>query len=207
MNSDNSFRQTLETAKDEMARLLRERKVIDDRLSKLAPLVDYLSALCDPTPLETPVPSASDVGLSDAIRFAFRSGSPRLGLTATDVRDNLRENGFHLDKYANELPPIHNTIARLEKAGEIELVLRPDGAKAHRWVSGLKRAILEMENNRIVSTLSDTLANPPMSAAAIATLGFGLPDDRPQDSKEMASLPPPPSPEWIPPSGNRKGRK
>lgn len=144
-----TYKHTLETAKEEIAQLLRERNEIDKKLSKLAPVVEYLSALCNPLPPELPMPSTLDIGLSEAIRQAFKSASPRFGLTATEVRDRLREQGFNLDKYANELPPIHNTIARLEKAGDLEPVTRPDAAKAHRWVSSLKRALLEIDRDLV----------------------------------------------------------
>jgi hypothetical protein len=160
--NDNILKQALEAAKDEMAKLLLERRVIDEKLSKLAPCVEYLSKVCDISPTVQSVPSMLDVGLSDAIRFVFKSASPRSGLTPTEVRDRLREQGFHLDRYANELPPIHNTIARLAAAGEIEPLVRPDGAKAHRWVSSLRRAILEIESPNVF-TLSD-LTNPTNKA-------------------------------------------
>jgi hypothetical protein len=201
MTNEIIFKQTLETAKDEMARLLRERKEIDDRLSKLAPLVEYLSMLCAVRPADAPVPSVLDLGLSDAIRLVFKSAPSRFGLTAIEVRDQLREQGFHLDKYANELPPIHNTIARLEKAGEIELITRPDGAKAHRWVSSLKRLIDEIEHPNTVP-LSSLLRADSAVEAAIKALGFGQPDDLPQASKGKTGLPPPP-----PPTGSSKERK
>lgn len=150
--SDAIFRQSFEAAKDEVAKLLRERKAIDERLAVLTPLVEYLSGvLRDNPPVEAPVPSALDLGLTDAIKQEFKSAAPMNGLTPTETRDRLREHGFNLDKYVNELPPIHNTIARLEKAGELEPIVRPDGTKAHRWVSSLKRAVAEVENSAIVS--------------------------------------------------------
>jgi hypothetical protein len=141
-----TYKQTLETAKAEMGELLRQRKEIDARIGKLAPLIEYLSALCDQVlpPPDLPMPSELDLGLSDAIRLAFKSVAPE-PLTPTEVRDKLRASGFNLEKYANELPPIHNTIQRLLKNGEIEEDASKRDGKAYKWVSSLKRALLEIE--------------------------------------------------------------
>ena len=138
-----SYKQALETAQAEMTELLRERAAIDKQISKLAPAIEYLSKLCaDPT-IE-PTPSASDRGLTEAIRLAFKSAVP-FSLTPTEVRDKLREQGFHLDKYANELPPIHNTISRLLKSGELEEDVPRREGRAYKWVSGLERLLLQGE--------------------------------------------------------------
>ena len=156
-----TFAQALEAAKAEMAKLLKERAKIEDRLSKLAPFVEYLAALCEPVSQEPVQPSIHDIGLSDAMRLAFKSAVPSIGLTPTEVRDKLREQGFHLERYKSELPPIHNTIARLEKAGELEPVTRADGVRAHRWVSGLKRILQDLEPTGSFgapSSLANTLA-------------------------------------------------
>ncbi len=146
----NTYRQTLETAKSEMGELLLQRKAIDERIGKLAPVIEYLSVLCDelsspPPDLEIPgeLPTES---LSYEIRLAFKAAIPG-SLTPTEVRDRLKEANFNLDKYENELPPIHNTIKRLKEQGEIEEVSRPNGERAYKWISSLKRALLEIEPN------------------------------------------------------------
>ncbi|HEY0701160.1 MAG TPA: hypothetical protein VGD60_00185 [Candidatus Acidoferrales bacterium] len=140
-----TYKQALETAQHEMAELLERRKAIDKRLIALAPLVDQLSRICNPMPPpDLNMPGSLDIGLTDAIQLAFKSGGA-FGLTALEVRDHLKAQGFNLDKYASELPPIHNTIARLEKAGKLETFQRPGGVKAHKWVSSLLRAVREMD--------------------------------------------------------------
>lgn len=142
------YKRTLEDAKAEMGLLLQQRRVIEERISMLAPVIEYLSPLCDQVPPsfppDLPMPSQLDTGLSDAIRLAFKSVLPA-SLTPTEVRDKLRESGFNLDKYANELPPIHNTIMRLLKQGEIEEDVPRREGKTYRWVSSLKRALLEID--------------------------------------------------------------
>ena len=161
-----TYKKSLEAAKAEMAELLRKRNDLDSRIGKLAPVIEYLSALCDQElpPPDFPMPSELDLGLSDAIRLAFKSVAPE-PLTPTEVRDKLRASGFNLDKYANELPPIHNTIIRLLKNGEIEESVPKRDGKAYRWVSSLKRALLEIEpkfygGGRVTGNLKDMISAP-----------------------------------------------
>ncbi len=168
-----SYKKTLETAQAEVGELLRQRNEIDARIGKLAPVIEYLSVLCDEIQSslpDLPMPSQLEMGLSDAIRLALRSAIPG-SLTPTQIRDKLRESGFNLDKYANELPPIHNTIARLKEQGEVDEIIKPGGEKAYKWVSSLKRVLLEIEPrsygapnslaNMIRGQLDMEQANPP----------------------------------------------
>lgn len=160
------YKRTLEDAKAEMGSLLQQRRAIEERISMLAPVIEYLSPLCDQLPSlppELPMPSQLDTGLSDAIRLAFKSALPA-SLTPTEVRDKLRESGYNLDKYANELPPIHNTITRLLKQGEIEESAPRREGKTYRWISSLKRALLEMEPNSygFTGSLAEMATMPPV---------------------------------------------
>ncbi len=144
---DETYERTLEAAKGEMTQLLHDRDQINQRIAKLAPVIEYLSALCNRM---TPPPDLSvsmyirELGLTDAIRFVLKNSG--IALSPTEVRDRLREAGFDLNRYENELPPIHNTLERLKGAGEVEeRINAAAGKKTYRWISGLKRALLELE--------------------------------------------------------------
>jgi hypothetical protein len=185
-----TYKQTLETATAEMSDLLLQRQEIEARIGKLAPLIEYLSSLCDQLPPPAlPMPSELDLGLSDAIRLAFRSASPQ-SLTPTEVRNKLRESGFNLDKYANELPPIHNTILRLLKNGEIEESVPKRDGKAYKWVSSLKRALLEIEpkfyGGRMTGSLKDMVGAPDIvpSRAVRAAGSEGVSTEPPLQPKK-----------------------
>jgi len=135
-----SYRQALEDARKNLDRLLRDRDDLDAEISKLESAIDSLSALCDESAVEVGRDAESTaVSLRDAIRLIFNMARPN-ALTPTEVRDKLRQSGFDLDRYKYELPPIHNTIARLEAAGEIEAALRSDGEKAYKFVGVFARA-------------------------------------------------------------------
>src|SRR5260370_20311140 len=139
--TDETYKRILDAAKSEIDELMRQRDALNERISKLSPIVEYLTLLCQEKFVQetTPAspPSVEDMGLTDAMRSIFRTAAPRV-LVPTMVRDELRNAGFNLDKYVNEMPPIHNTLKRLVLAGEIE----PSGT-GYKWVSVLKRTLLE----------------------------------------------------------------
>lgn len=154
---DETYKRTLEAAKAEMTQLLHDRDEINWRIAKLAPVVEYLSALCNemaPPPDLSVSTYIRELGLTDAIRFVLKNSGT--GLSPTEVRDRLREAGFDLNRYENELPPIHNTLQRLKASGEVEeRINAAAGTKTYRWISGLKRALLELEPT------PDRLGEPP----------------------------------------------
>lgn len=132
---DNAYRKTLEAARADLANLLAEQKRINEKISKLAPVIQYLAQLCD-EPIGSDVESMAlgpDLGLTDAIRNVLRAASGR-AVPPTEVRDLLAHSRFNLGKYANPLPPIHNTLKRLKDNKEIEEVETGSG-KAYRWIS------------------------------------------------------------------------
>ncbi len=164
--TDESYKKTLQAARDELADLLRRREEINRKIGKLAPVVEYLAALCDePTRIDELLTlatheTAEDLGLSDAIRLVLKSAG--VPLTPTQIRDRLGEIGYDLDRYASVMPPIHNTLDRLKAAGELELdVSAAAGKKTYRLRSGLRRALLEPP-----SSLANRRAfgGPPLSA-------------------------------------------
>jgi len=132
---DNAYRKTLEAARSDLANLLAEQKRINEKIGKLAPVIQYLAQLCD-EPVGGDLESMAvgpDLGLTDAIRFVLKAAAGR-PVPPTEVRDLLAHSGFNLAKYANPLPPIHNTLKRLKESKEIEEIEGPTG-KAYRWVS------------------------------------------------------------------------
>jgi hypothetical protein len=138
--SNETYRRALEQATADMEKLLRQRTEIDEQIRKLAPVIEYTALLCNEIPPSAGTPEDPELGLTDAIRLAFKTAIPNT-LSPTQLRDKLRESGFPLDRYKFELPPIHNTISRLEAAGEIESITGPYGEKSYRWVNGLARLI------------------------------------------------------------------
>ena len=118
------YRAALAAAAKEYEALGEERRKIDDRLTQLAQTIGTLSRLIGLTPT---VP----MGLTDAIRLVVRgAGVP---MTPVEVRDRLLSIGCDLSQYSNELAVVHTVLRRLNEAGEIRIIPRPNGKNQYLW--------------------------------------------------------------------------
>src|SRR5216684_977284 len=112
-----------DAVKTEIDQLTNERDAINEKIAKLHPIYEYLSALSD-QPDDSILKIAeqgtqAELGLSNSIRHVLKKAAPS-AMAPTAIRDGLAEMGFDLSKYANMMPPIHNTLKRLEETGEIK---------------------------------------------------------------------------------------
>jgi hypothetical protein len=117
------YRSALAAAIKEYEALGAQRQEIDSRLAQLAQTIGTLSRLLGLAPT---VP----LSITDAIRLAMRSGVP---LTPIDVRERLLSIGVDLSGYSNDLAVIHTVVKRLNEAGELRLIPKPDGKNAYLW--------------------------------------------------------------------------
>ena len=150
------YRAALEAAIREYEALGEQRRDIDKRLSQLAQTIGTLSTLIGLTPT---VP----LGVTDAVRLALRSGVP---MTPTDVRDRLLAIGVDLSIYSSELAVIHTVLRRLNEAGEIRLIPRPDKKHAYLWAAppralALGPEIAQFVRDNLPETTFDMLGNAP----------------------------------------------
>src|SRR5438270_13375558 len=121
------------SARERFSELLRQEVEAKQQISHWGPIVEQLATLAGET-LEPEIASrirelkqesertaGQEMGLSEAIRWVFRQPLI-LPLTPTQVRDELANMGYDLEKYAHVMPPIHNTLKRMKEAGEIKEV-------------------------------------------------------------------------------------
>jgi hypothetical protein len=166
MSKNDSFEKALKDAKKALKEAFEQRTAIEERILSLKQTIKGLSALCEADSDDELVPVGNgilshEMSLTDAIRCAF-SQSREYMLTPPEVRDALASMGVDLAKYKQVLVPIHNTLKRLEKQGEI-VAFKDDGGniRGYRWVSPLARAVEEVDGPPKVRR-----ANPPSSSLA-----------------------------------------
>ena len=104
------------------------------------------------------------MGLTDAVRLALRAGVP---MTPIDVRDRLLAIGVDLSTYSSELAVIHTVLKRLNEAGEIRLIPRPDGKPAYLWAAPPRVIALGPEIAEFVRGLEPRRAFEIIDEAAV----------------------------------------
>jgi hypothetical protein len=132
---DETAMKMYESAREKLKELLRQEIEIKEQISHWGPIVEQLARLSGETidhdiasrinELKQDQAAASgagqEMGLTEAIRWVFRQPL-LLPLTPTQVRDRMAEMGYDLGKYKHVMPPIHNTLKRMNEAGEIREV-------------------------------------------------------------------------------------
>ncbi len=119
------YRTALSSAIKEYESLGEQRREIDKRLAQLAQTIGTLSKLIGLAPT---VP----MGLTDAVRLALRGGVP---MSPMEVRERLLAIGVDLSIYSSDLAVIHTVLKRLNEAGEIRLIPRPNGKHQYLWAA------------------------------------------------------------------------
>ena len=133
----NFYKQAFDKAIEELTetmsqreKLDNEREQVDRRIVKIRSGLDGLATLCGKTPesLREEYPQlfpneiAPDVGLTDAVREVLKS--TRYFSSPVLVRDKLKEIGYDLSKYTNELANIHTVLKRLVENDEATITTR-----------------------------------------------------------------------------------
>src|SRR5438067_1399424 len=152
------YRAALTAAVREYEGLGEQRREIDARLAQLAQTIGTLSRLLGLTPT---VP----LSITDAIRLAMRSGVP---MTPLAVRERLLSIGVDLSGYSNDLAVIHTVLKRLNEAGELRLIPKPDGRNAYLWAKPPRAIALGPEIAEFVRGLPADRAFALIDAKAAA---------------------------------------
>ena len=119
------YTQSLEVLRNELATLLKQRQVIDERMAELQRSVNVLLEVCEedsvPLPSDLLLPFSAEMPLSisliDAVRHLLKQHS--VGMTAAEVRDGLIAMELDLHKLWNPIVLIRRTLKRLVERGEI----------------------------------------------------------------------------------------
>ena len=152
------YRSALTAAIKEYEALGTQRQEIDSRLAQLAQTIGTLSRLLGMTPT---VP----LSITDAVRLAMRSGVP---MSPLDVRERLLSIGVDLSAYSNDLAVIHTVLKRLNEAGELRLIPKPDGKNAYLWAKPPRAMALGPEIAEFIRGLPPDRAFKAIDAMAPA---------------------------------------
>ncbi len=164
------YKKALDAAQKEIIEQLKKRQEIDKRIVSLKRTIDGLTAICDeigmvlPPDLTIPPDLEQRDSLTESILKVLSEST--IGLTPTQVRDALIKIGFNVERYKQEMVPIHNTLKRLVAAGTVAAIKDQQGKTvSYRWVSPIARA-LAMDplpygpnRNSIANMSNEQLAN------------------------------------------------
>lgn len=132
---DEIYLKALENARRELDSLMEERALLDARIGKLAMSIEGLAALSNEPGLSAEAKTklldlelSDAIGMTEAVRQIVKASA--FGVTPTEIRDALVEEGFDPKKYSNMLTVIHNTLLRLERQEEIQRTISPLGDRA-----------------------------------------------------------------------------
>jgi hypothetical protein len=162
MTSEN-YRSALAAAIKEYEALGEQRREIDERLAQLAQTIGTLSRLLGLTPT---VP----MSITDAVRLATRAGMP---MTPLEVRERLLSIGVDLSIYSNDLAVIHTVLKRLNEAGELRLIPKPNGKNAYLWAKPARVVALGPQIAELVRGLPADRAFAAIDARAAAAVARG----------------------------------
>jgi chromosome segregation ATPase len=147
---DREYKTELETAREELADMFREKEELETRIARQQRKVAALAVLSDESEDTDDLLALGLGGLSSACRSVFRASTTKL-LTPVEIRDRLRQLQFPIHEYKNILASIHNTLKRLEAKGEVKLKIRDVNEEldesVYQWIgesygaSGMRAAL------------------------------------------------------------------
>lgn len=127
----------LETLEFTLTELKRKRNDLDRSIIDLENSITTLRRVYvdegRPVPTIAQLFQPADVGITDAVRGAFRLNADRR-LTALQVRDVVASHGFDLSKYSNSMATIHQVIKRLLEGQELQFFGNGNEKTAYQWI-------------------------------------------------------------------------
>jgi hypothetical protein len=163
-----NFQTALEQARKELAAALEERSAMERRIINLKQTIGGLASLCEPEDEDVVqvgggLSPSYKTSLTDAIRKVLSEATSPI--SPPEVRDALLVEQVDLSKYKQQMVPIHNTLKRLERQGEI-VAARDDKGEiwGYRWVSPLARAVAEVGGSGNLGSISNLVRHGTLDA-------------------------------------------
>jgi hypothetical protein len=122
--TDTDYKAVLEQTKsdllktqNELGRKLKEQEALEKKITGLRATIAALARMLDEEFVEEDA-----IGLTDAIREAFRAAGVTGTLTPTEVKEKLEMMGYDITKYGNVMASVHTIVNRLVSKREIKQV-------------------------------------------------------------------------------------
>lgn len=131
------YRRDLNVAKQELARLGKQRQSIDQKMAKLQPVISHLEGLCkelgEKFAHETATKVELTTGLTELARLTLSEAF--VALSARELKERMEKKGFDFSKYSSPLASIHTVLKRLVKGGQVKVIPQKGGKKAYQWIT------------------------------------------------------------------------
>ena len=128
-------------AREELAKMFRQREEIDVRIAKQQRRLAALVTLVDDSRETDQIMELNLGGLTDAIRTALRTAAPR-GLTPSETTARLKQLYFPVSDYKNFAASLGTVLKRLVESGEVRKAIHDvyDGRdqSIYEWVGAIK---------------------------------------------------------------------
>jgi archaellum component FlaC len=126
-----------ELFKQVKAEIASKRAELGECLSRVEALEDEISGLQQTAAglaktLGEQYEAEDELGLTEAIRRVFRQ-NPEKNFVPVEIRDELEQMGYNVEKYGNILASIHSVIKRLLDKDISQLGTRTNGKPCYQW--------------------------------------------------------------------------
>lgn len=140
--TDTDYKAVLDQAKkdllktqNELGQLLKQQEEMEKKIAGLRATIAALSRM-----LDEEFDEEDAIGLTDAIRHAFRKVGIAGHLTPTEVKGQLEMMGYDTAKYGNVMASVHTVVNRLLNQKEIkEVGKRADGKPCYQMTANMKQ--------------------------------------------------------------------
>jgi hypothetical protein len=133
-------------AREELAKLFRQREEVDVRIAKQQRRLAALVTLIDDSAETDQIMELNLGGLTDAIRTALRTAGRR-GLTPSETTARLKQLYFPVNDYSNFAASLGTVLKRLVASGEVRKAIHDVHSdrdqSVYVWVGAIKNRFEE----------------------------------------------------------------
>lgn len=146
-----SYQDELQAALNKLRELESVRSAVDKQIRGYTAIVESFQQLIAQECFEersSPL-DLEPVGFTDAVRMILKHHV--VSMSPLEIRDSLVAGGVTGSSEKNLLINVHTVVRRLVEAGEVQEAERK-GERVFQWVTGLRRALMDLEPKPVVDS-------------------------------------------------------